>query len=91
MCLARTLATGPEVLLLDEPTSALDPAPSRQLEELARTLADDGRAGGVGDPRPRSGRAPRRRACIVLVGGRVPTPTSDAASSAERRRDARMA
>ena len=42
-CLARTLLTGPEALLLDEPTSALDPVATRQLERLACSLA----AGGV--------------------------------------------
>jgi putative ABC transport system ATP-binding protein len=41
-CLARTLVTRPEVLLMDEPTSALDPANTRRLEGLARDLAADG-------------------------------------------------
>lgn len=41
-CLARTLITGPEVLLMDEPTSALDPASTRSLEELGTDLARDG-------------------------------------------------
>jgi putative ABC transport system ATP-binding protein len=41
LCLARTLVTGPEVLLMDEPTSALDPRATRALERLARALADD--------------------------------------------------
>lgn len=41
-CLARTLVTGPEVLLADEPTSALDQATARTLERMARALVDDG-------------------------------------------------
>lgn len=42
MVLARALTTGPEVLLADEATSALDATATHRLEELARTLADDG-------------------------------------------------
>ena len=42
MCLARTLAVGPEVLLLDEATSALDAAAVGVVERTVRALADDG-------------------------------------------------
>ena len=42
MCLARTLVTRPETLLLDEPTSALDAQPKRVFEATARHLAAQG-------------------------------------------------
>jgi putative ABC transport system ATP-binding protein len=42
LCLARTLVTGPETLLLDEPTSALDDQPKRVFEDTARDLAAQG-------------------------------------------------
>jgi phosphate transport system ATP-binding protein len=41
LCIARTIATRPEVILLDEPTSALDPISTLKIEELIDELKHD--------------------------------------------------
>lgn len=41
LCIARSIATRPEVLLLDEPTSALDPISTARIEELLDELKEE--------------------------------------------------
>jgi phosphate transport system ATP-binding protein len=41
LCIARTIATRPEIILLDEPTSALDPISTLKIEELIDELKKD--------------------------------------------------
>lgn len=41
LCIARTLAMHPDVILFDEPCSALDPISTLAIEDLMRSLVDD--------------------------------------------------
>src|SRR6201994_2242962 len=41
LCIARTVATRPEVILLDEPCSALDPISTAKVEELIEELSEN--------------------------------------------------
>jgi phosphate transport system ATP-binding protein len=41
LCIARTVALSPEVILLDEPASALDPISTAKIEELVDELSGD--------------------------------------------------
>nr|WP_312908329.1 phosphate ABC transporter ATP-binding protein PstB [Natronosalvus caseinilyticus] len=41
LCIARAIATDPEVILMDEPASALDPVATSKIEDLIEELAND--------------------------------------------------
>jgi phosphate transport system ATP-binding protein len=40
LCIARTIAINPEVILLDEPTAALDPISTQKIEQLIKELSE---------------------------------------------------
>jgi phosphate transport system ATP-binding protein len=41
LCIARAIATNPEVILMDEPCSALDPIATSKIEDLMRDLVEE--------------------------------------------------
>jgi phosphate transport system ATP-binding protein len=41
LCIARTIAVRPDIILMDEPASALDPLATLRIEELIQTLKED--------------------------------------------------
>lgn len=41
LCIARTIATNPKIILMDEPTSALDPISTAKIEQLMLELKDN--------------------------------------------------
>ena len=41
LCIARTIAVSPEVILMDEPCSALDPIATARIEELIKELSEN--------------------------------------------------
>jgi phosphate transport system ATP-binding protein len=41
LCIARAIATKPDVILMDEPCSALDPVATAKIEDLMQTLRND--------------------------------------------------
>jgi putative ABC transport system ATP-binding protein len=87
VCLARTLATHPEVLLMDEPTSALDPEVRHRLEGTARRVADQGTPMvWVTHDLEQAERLADHR--LVVVAGRVASAAEMAAFMAEAGEDA---
>lgn len=86
LCLARSLAVNPEVVLMDEVTSSLDPGARRALEDLARSLAD----GGIPIVWVTHDLAQARRladAMLVIVRGHIAERTEAAAFIEEETHD----
>ena len=69
LCLARTLAVNPEVILMDEPTSALDPKSTEAIEELILRLREKRTLVVVTHNLNQARRVARRVACICVRDG----------------------
>lgn len=69
LCLARTLALEPEVILMDEPTSALDPRATAAIEELIVRLKERHSVVLVTHDPAQARRVTDALACLCVCGG----------------------
>jgi phosphate transport system ATP-binding protein len=69
LCLARTLALDPEVILMDEPTSALDQRSTEAIEQLILTLREHRTIVLVTHNLGQARRVAQRLACVQVVDG----------------------
>jgi phosphate transport system ATP-binding protein len=69
LCLARTLALDPEVILMDEPTSALDARSTEAIEQLILSLRTHRTIVLVTHDLEQARRVAERLACIQVVDG----------------------
>lgn len=67
LCIARTLACGPEVILMDEPTSALDPRSTEAIEDLLGELKRQHAVVLVTHSLTQAQRVADRVACLCVV------------------------
>ena len=66
LCIARTLAVEPEVILMDEPCSALDPIATARIEDLMDDLKDEYTIVIVTHNMQQARRASDMTACLML-------------------------
>lgn len=76
LCIARSIATRPEVILLDEPTSALDPISTARIEELLDELKEEFTIAIVTHNMQQAARCADRVA-FFYMGGLVEVDTAD--------------
>lgn len=69
LCLARTLAVQPEIILMDEPTSALDPRSTEAIEELILRLKEHNTIVLVSHNLAQVRRVADHVACVCVSGG----------------------
>ncbi|GBQ06639.1 phosphate ABC transporter ATP-binding protein PstB [Saccharibacter floricola] len=76
LCIARSIATRPEVILLDEPTSALDPISTARIEELLDELKEEFTIAIVTHNMQQAARCADRVA-FFYMGGLIEVDTAD--------------